>query len=243
MPSSNNFEPICYLNRYPDLKDAYMYLSANGHWQYGHPSNRQVKKISDNLFWHWQNFGMAEGRVEGCDLPGTNYSANFNASAYKARYYDVRVGWDLVTGKYGGYDVNPENHYQTIGIYQGRHPGFEILTSKSPIGMTSPGTTTTIVDNPATNQAPGDNTVLPAINPDTGNAINPKTGNEINPKTGNDINPITGNDINPKTGLDVDPVTGKDIPAGTGTGSMSDTWLIVGGIAVILLLTKKKKKR
>ena len=168
MPSGTDFNAICYLNRYPDLKTGWMYLSASGNWAYGKPTNRQLKEISQNAFWHWQNFGMKEGRVCGCDLPGTVYSANFNAQAYLARYFDVRIGINTLTGKPTGFNINPELHYQTIGIFEGRHPGFEIITSNSPQGMVSPGTTTPIEDNPQNNVTPGDGTVLNPILPDTG---------------------------------------------------------------------------
>ena len=83
------------------------------------------------------------------------------------------MGINPVTGKPSGFNTNPELHYQTIGIFEGRHPGFEILTSNSPVGMVSPGTTTSIEDNPANNQTPGDNTVLPPVSPTTGNQIRP----------------------------------------------------------------------
>ena len=224
MPSGTDFNAICYLARYPDLKDGYMFLSASGNWQYGKPTNRQLKKLSDNLFWHWQNFGMAEGRVSGCDLPGTIYSANFNASAYLARYPDIRLGINTLTGKPTGFNVNPQLHYQTIGIYEGRHPGFEIVTSNSPTGMVSPGTTTAIEDNPQTNVTSGDNTVLQPI------ASTSPSGTTTTPT----IDPITGLTIDPATGL---PVVTTPAPA-----TSTNTWLIVGGIAALLLLTHKHKR-
>ena len=157
--SNPEYNEICYIARYPDIKNGYIFAGTDGVWFY--QSNLvkgwvvQKKKLSDNAFWHWQNFGLAEGRVCGCDLPGTIYSNEFNAAAYLARYADVRVSPD--------WRNNPLGHYQSSGIYEGRHPGFEILTSASQIGMVSPGTTTQIVDNPATNLTPGDQTII--VNP------------------------------------------------------------------------------
>ena len=61
MPSNQDYNEICYLNRYPDLKNGIMFLSSvSNKWQYGDANNKPHKKLSDNLFWHWQNFGMAE---------------------------------------------------------------------------------------------------------------------------------------------------------------------------------------
>jgi hypothetical protein len=159
MPASQDYNAICYAARYPDIRSGYIYAGTDGKWYY--QSNLvkdhvvQVKKLSDNEFWHWENFGMAEGRVCGCDLPGTNYSNEFNAAAYLARYPDVRVN--------PTWKNNPLGHYQQFGIYEGRHPGFEILTSASPVGMVSPGTTTMIADNTDNNITPGDGSVV--LNP------------------------------------------------------------------------------
>lgn len=155
MPSNQDFNGICYLARYNDLSNnpGWMWQSAvDGSWKYGKTTNRKLKKISDDPFWHWQNFGMKEGRVCGCDLPGTIYSAEFNASAYLSRYYDVRVD--------AQFKNNPLGHYQQYGIYEGRHPGFEILTSKSMTGMVSPGTTTMLIDTAGNNTTPGDGTII-----------------------------------------------------------------------------------
>lgn len=159
MPADQNFNQVCYLARYPDLaNNGWMYLSNDGTWKYGNPRNRQTKNLAQgaNTFWHWQNFGMGEGRVCGCDLPGTTYSNEFNAAAYLARYPDVR-GTSIMASQYAN---NPELHYQTIGILQGRHPGFEILSANSPAGMVSPGTTTQAPDTPIL--SPGDGTVITA---------------------------------------------------------------------------------
>ena len=189
MPSSENFNAICYLNRYPDLKTAVMYWSADNVWKYGNPSNRRLKKISDDPLWHWQNFGMAEGRVCGCDLAGTNYSNDFNSAAYMARYYDVRVGLDEQTGKRNGWNLNPLGHYQEIGINQGRHPGFEIIKPSTPIGIVSPGTVISVPDDITKAPAPGDN--APA--PDLSN-IDP-TMDTTNTNNGDFITWITANPI------------------------------------------------
>lgn len=170
MPADSKFDPICYLNRYPDLKVGYMYKSADGSWKYGEATNRQLKKISDNLFWHWQNFGMAEGRVCGCDLPGTIYSNEFNAAAYLARYPDIRLRLQLQYSIPTDFRNDPEAHYRMYGIYEGRHPGFEILTSASPNGMVSPGTTTMQQDANLP-QSPGDGTVISPDNPTDTNSL------------------------------------------------------------------------
>ena len=168
MPAGQDYNESAYLQRYPDLATGWMYWSADNVWKYGKPSNRTLKKLSDNLFWHWTNFGLKEGRVCGSDLPGTIYSAVFNAGAYVARYPDV-TGVDEVTGKPNAYATNPQLHYNNIGMAQGRKPGYELLTANSPVGMTTPGTTTTVVDSTtidAANKLNGDNAIaVNTLNP------------------------------------------------------------------------------
>lgn len=159
MPASTAWDEVCYNARYPDIRSGYIYAGTDGVWFYtsgqvkGHVV--QTKRLKDNAFWHWENFGLAEGRVCGCDLPGTNYSNEFDGNAYLSRYPDVRLSPD--------WHNNPQGHYQKFGIGEGRHPGYEILYSTSPVGMTSPGTTTLIVDNPDNQNEPGDGTVLPPL--------------------------------------------------------------------------------
>jgi hypothetical protein len=190
MPSSENFNAICYLNRYPDLKTAVMYFSADGTWKYGNASNRKLKKVSDDPLWHWQNFGMAEGRVSGCDIAGTNYSNDFNAAAYMARYYDVRIGLDEVSGKPNGWNLNPLGHYQQIGINQGRHPGFEIIKPSTPLGIVSPGTVISVPDDITTAPVPGDNAPPPVIidtSMDTPTTTTDKTGDVMTWITANPL--------------------------------------------------------
>lgn len=226
MPSSSDFNAICYLNRYPDLKT--MYQDKDGSWKYGKPSNRPIKNLTEgtNAFWHWQNFGMAEGRVSGCDLPGTVYSNEFNAAAYLARYPDVK-GYGL-TGQVSQWATNPEGHYQTIGIVQNRMPGYEILTPGQPVtGMVSPGTTTTIPDDPTQNLTPGDGTILPALNP---------------------TDPSGGTNLLPAAVLPDATPTGTAIVPAPATGVMA--WIEANpmeaaaiGIGLFLILTKKKKNR
>ena len=232
MPSDTNFNEICYLARYPDLVT--MYQDADGSWHYGNPSNRTKKQLHDpgNAFWHWQNFGIAEGRVPGCDLPGTIYSALFNSAAYLARYPDVR-GTALINSKYAS---NPELHYQTIGIGQGRHPGYEVITSATFSGVVSPGTTTNVPDDPTLlNNAPGDGTVLPSLNPTDPVVTTPPAGT-IDPTTGL---PVV---VDPVTGL---PVTSTTTTTGTGISA----WITANpmeavaiGLGLLLILTKKKHK-
>lgn len=162
MPSSVDFNALCYLARYPD-----------------------VKKAGIDPFQHWQKYGLQEGRVCGCDLPGTIYSANFNSSAYLSRYPDILQS--------SIWKNNPEGHYRAYGIFEGRHPGYEILNASSPIGMVSPGTTTTIPDNLSANQAPGDNTI-PIVTDSGGNTIDPTTGQPAPVPIDNNTNnsPATG---------------------------------------------------
>lgn len=155
MPSANSFNEQCYLQRYPDLstrenKEAlarsgmplseqygWMFMSADGTWHYGRTSGRKLKRISDDAYWHWLNFGQAEGRVSGCDLLPVHYSETFDPNAYVARYPDVsgRANW------YNPFKSDPLQHYNMIGKAQGRIPGYEILFEDSPVGITSPGTT------------------------------------------------------------------------------------------------------
>lgn len=163
MPASSDFNAQAYLQRYPDLNNGYVYKSADGTWKYGQPTNRELKKLSDNLFWHWQNFGIKEGRVPGADLPGTVYDTTFDAGAYLARYPDVR-GIDELSGKVSAYAANPLQHYQTFGMSQGRKPGFELLYQDTPTGMSSPGTTKNVVGTLKTVNT-GDLNSLAVLNP------------------------------------------------------------------------------
>lgn len=213
MPANLQFNEMCYLARYPDLSNnGWMYKSSDGTWKYGNPSHRETRRLTDtgNAFWHWQNFGLAEGRVCGCDLPGTNYSNEFNSAAYLARYPDVR-GTAILNSAFSG---NPLGHYQTIGILQGRHPGFEILTSASPVGMVSPGTTTLIMDNPKDNQAPGDGEII----------LPPPVGG------GDDAAPPVLNDNQP-----------ADIS--TWIAANPAIVAAAAGVLILLLSKKKKRKR
>lgn len=210
MPSSLAFDPICYLSRYPDLRTGYMFWSASGKWQYGNPSNRKLKKLSDDPLWHYQNFGIAEGRVPGCDLPGTNYSNEFNATAYMARYYDIRVG------SYYPWNQNPLLHYTKEGIYEGRHPGFEILTPRSGSGVVSPGTTTYVAD-PTPPHHEGDGEVI-----------------NIDPMSDIDI----GQD---EVGPLVDPPDPGDNTGDISTWISANPWLVAGVVGAGLLLLHKSK--
>jgi hypothetical protein len=194
MPSSTDFNAICYVARYPD-----------------------VKKTGIDPFQHWQKYGLSEGRVCGCDLPGTIYSAKFNSSAYLSRYPDILQS--------SIWKSNPIGHYQAYGIYEGRHPGYEILSTTSPIGMVSPGTTTTTPDDITINQAPGDNQV-PVVTDVSGNTIDPNTGKPV---------PVVDTNIN-------------DDPS-TGTSSFMDfiknnsTMVAAGAALIIILLHENKKKK
>lgn len=124
MPAGEIFNEICYIARYPDL--------------------RQNLKI--NPLEHFQNFGMAEGRVGGCDLPGTIYSDKFDSVAYINRYPDLKGTWA---------QTNPLLHFQQYGSKEGRKPGFEIITETTPKGLVSPGTTIFVSDHVDSN-VPGD---------------------------------------------------------------------------------------
>lgn len=79
------FDPVYYVNKYSDLKKAFGYNGLQ-------------------LFDHWLEYGMKEGR-QGV--------ATFNVTAYKSRYADLRkaFGSDLV--KY-------YQHYITYGRKEGR---------------------------------------------------------------------------------------------------------------------------
>ena len=218
------------MNRYPDLKT--MYQDKDGSWKYGKPSNRPIKDLTSgqNPFWHWTNFGMKEGRVCGCDLPGTVYSNEFDAAAYTARYPDIK-GYGATTGQVSQWTNNPEQHYQTIGILQNRQPGFEIVLPGVPItGMVSPGTTTTTPDDPTQNLTPGDGTVLPAVTPTGAPAVIPN--------------------LPANTVLVNATAAPAATPVNVGPGSEIMTWIQANpmyaaaiGIGVVLILTKKKKAK
>lgn len=151
--TSETFNEVCYIARYPDLQDSstlppkpglpwteqkgWMYKSSDGTWHYGRTNNRELKKIQDNAYWHWLNFGSKEGRVPGCDLSGTLYSENFDADAYQARYPDV-AGKTFTSF---GFKNNPLNHWLQIGKSEGRKPGYELVTASTLPGLASAGTT------------------------------------------------------------------------------------------------------
>lgn len=155
MPSTANFDPQCYLKRYPDLRDystrkaepglpyierlGWMYQSKDGNWYYGRTDGRNLKRLQDNLYWHWINFGQKEGRIPGCDLPGTYYSNEFDAQAYLARYPDVS-GISYGNAAFNPYINNPQKHWFEVGQKQGRVPGYEILSSRDFTGEVAPGT-------------------------------------------------------------------------------------------------------
>ena len=153
MPYTNEFDAVCYIQNYPDLQDratmpaqpnlplkeqfGWMYKSTDGKWHYGRTNNRELKRIQDNAYWHWINFGMKEGRVPGCKLECTLFSPTFNANAYKQRYPDV-------SGlSYGGsknpYINNPLGHWLEVGSKEGRIPGVEYLSNNCQ-GVSTPGT-------------------------------------------------------------------------------------------------------
>lgn len=154
MPASTDFNAVCYLQRYPDLRDratqpakpglpleeqlGWMFWSADGVWKYGRTNNRKLFRIQDDPLWHFENFGIKEGRIGGCDLPGTYYEPVFNAAAYIARYPDVSgVSYNGVKNIYQN---DPLGHYLHYGKAQGRIPGYEILTTKDFKGIVKPGT-------------------------------------------------------------------------------------------------------
>lgn len=144
MPSKIDFNAVCYLKRYPDLNTipsydsrpaksgmsydeqiGWMFKSSDGTWHYGRTNGRELKRIKDDPYWHYLNFGIKEGRVGGCDTPDTRYSLNFNADAYLSRYPDV-------AGKKSGikpsFVNDPVGHWNAIGKKEGRIPGYELLT-------------------------------------------------------------------------------------------------------------------
>ena len=153
MPSSTEFNAECYIARYPDLQDrsiqrarrglpleeqfGWMYKSTDGKWHYGRTNNRKLKRIQDDPYWHWINFGMSEGRVPGCDLPGTYYEPIFDAAAYIARYPDV--SGKSYSGSKNPYINNPLGHWLEIGQKQGRKPGYELLNNEKYNGIVSVG--------------------------------------------------------------------------------------------------------
>lgn len=209
MPASNEWNEICYKARYPDIRTGSIFAGTDGVWYYqsnlvkGHV--KQTKKLSDNAYWHWENFGMPEGRVSGCDLPGTNYSNEFNASAYLSRYPDVRLS--------SQWHADPLGHYQKYGITEGRHPGFEILDSNSQQGMSSPGTTTTIADDPNKNITPGDGSIIQNPN-----------------------DPLAG-DLTDTT------ITTTPASEDIGTWIAANPLIVAGGAALLLLIISKHKKK
>jgi hypothetical protein len=248
MPSDNVFNSSSYLARYPDLQTGYMYLSAvsGKGWVYGQASGRTVKKLSDNLLWHWQNYGQKEGRACGTDLPGTMYSSSFDPGAYTARYPDVKIGVNVITGKGNGYANNPTGQYQNVGIVEGRLPGFEYLNSSSPAGFTSPGTTQLV---PAPNQAGAPSNILvPSANvsgADLQNQINQALADPTGATDG-----ITAS-VAPASTAPVSTVPAL-IPAVTTTTGALDigAWITanpmiaagVAGVILILLVSSKKSK-
>lgn len=158
MPFSKDFNAVCYLANYPDLQDhstmkaqpnlpiteqfGWMFKSGakatKGQWLYGRTDGRELKRIQDDPYWHWVNFGSKEGRIPGCNLGNGIFSPNFDADAYMARYPDVRgVSY---AGDKNPYIGRPLEHYLAIGKKQGRIPGYELLLSTNLEGVYTPGT-------------------------------------------------------------------------------------------------------
>lgn len=188
MPSSPTFNAICYLARYPDLRQKWVFRLVDGGWGYsgsGNHKGREQYKISDNPAKHFNDIGRNEGRVGGCDLPGTMYSNEFNSAAYLARYPDIKISDTWAT--------KPLQHYQTYGIDEGRIPGYELITKDSPIGETSPGTTLIVnSDQPEQAAAPGDDEVYSGIDNSTDDTMDAP----MNQSSGGDIMTwITANPI------------------------------------------------
>lgn len=91
-----DFNPDCYLARYPDVRQRW----------HGTPEQ------------HWLQHGQFEGREPGCDAPGTTYSPDFNEACYLARYPDV-ANPELWSG-------TAIDHWMQFGQAEGRIPGCKI---------------------------------------------------------------------------------------------------------------------
>jgi len=154
--TDSTFNQICYIARYPDLRinnptfyryKNYWYTSLQP--KLGFAPKEQFK-FSDNPLKHFQEIGMAEGRMGGCDLPGTIYSELFNSKPYILRYPDLKGTWA---------ENNPLLHYQEYGLKEGRVPGYEIINENTVQGLVTPGTTI-FQDEKKESNVPGDNTVI-----------------------------------------------------------------------------------
>src|SRR5574337_173738 len=219
MPYSTEFNAICYLNNYPDLRDKWMFMSTTGKWYYAlsgnHPGKHQWK-ISDNPIKHWQEVGQAEGRVPGCLLPGSVFDTAFNGAAYLARYPDVREN--------ATYSTNPLGHYNTYGIKEGRIPGYEFVTLDqlaNTKGISSPGTTQ-IINVPVSNTPP------------------PKGTADIN--TIQDLNKVNMQSPGDGTIIPTTPPPGTN-PNVTTNILAANPLLIAAGAGLLLILLLKKRKK
>jgi hypothetical protein len=139
------FNGLCYQARYPDLK----------------------KWIGTPLE-HWQQYGQQEGRIPGCDPPGTIYSDQFNAECYLENYPDVAHNW---------FD-SPLQHWIQHGMSEGRHPGCRILppgavaiqgsnTPQTANPSQTPSTGIPVIPYTDPNAIPIDTTVTPDLPPTT----------------------------------------------------------------------------
>lgn len=139
----NVFDADCYLSRYEDVR-----LDS----RYGKDPER-----------HWREHGQAEGRIPGCDPPGTVYPPGFNAYCYLLRYPDVRQNWP-------GPAVD---HYFQHGQAEGRIAGCDATTSSAPVkdsgGTIGAGTAT---DN-ASSGTPGSGSASAATTVDKNGNIVP----------------------------------------------------------------------
>lgn len=231
MPFSKDFNAICYLNNYPDLRKNWAFQSSHGGWLYSgsgnHPGKHQYK-ISSNPAKHWQDMGQSEGRVPGCMLPGTLFSPEFNGDAYLKRYPDVRFSTT--------YGTNPLGHYNLYGINEGRIPGYELMTEtqlNNTTGVMTPGTVFIISDvTPLSGQGTG-----------AASATGAATANINDIQTKYAAQNTTPGDGTVQTGVPavVPPVTSVT-PAPT-LSTNTIMYLAGGGLLLFLLLFDKKKKK
>lgn len=177
------FNQICYMARYPDLRLNPTMARYGNKWYYGlqpakGPFGPDEKfNVNDSPLKHFQVVGMSEGRVGGCDLPGTIYSDKFDSVPYMNRYPDLKGTW---------VENNPLLHFTEYGSKEGRKPGYEIINANSLSGLVSPGTTITATDH-VDSHVPGDG-VVPVIPSDGSTPV-------ISPGSNNILSTIEKNPI------------------------------------------------
>lgn len=110
------FNPQCYLDRYPDI--------------------RQDRFYSQNPYQHYLDHGRYEGRLPSCDPDFIRYDTAFDPIAYGDRYPDIPQHFGTDYQKY-------YQHWLQYGMNEGRKPGQVYIVQTSQPSPSQPPTETT----------------------------------------------------------------------------------------------------